>query len=552
MASEPDLDEPGMCTCVDARFAHCDACEFASSTILPARGGFARLRVTHSMTEPRKRRWLTRLGLLFGLLIFSLLAFAIVEHFRGKAMFSRRIAELKSSGEELKVAAFLPKPVELGKNAFTILATLTTRTESILTNAAYGPPSMNFNETTRAVVAWKLARWEASDGVTNDWDWLAPQLNDAGELIAQLQAAAACPEYDCGFDYNKGFLDFQIGPLHTVKNAAQVLSAATIHELYRGNVNAAHSNLCTLAKLVVMQEPEPLVICQLVRFACATIAFNTTWQLMQSTELTQPQLAELQAIWARAQFAEDMGRALEMERAMAMTFAEQLRSSSANLEFTLNEQESVVDTVGDLLGSLPARGFVLHRIYAPFWRFAWSAQDELRSLNRWQFMIKRERFARTNSWADLASKEDPDLEVYAHLFDDGEEYKPNIYDRLRYLFSNRTFSITDVIIRKELEAQTLQRLAVTAIAIQRFRKAQAKLPSDLNALVPGYLSAVPMDPMDGKPLRFRKESESSFLLYSVGRDGKDDGGDASPAAPEKPYRQIWDGKDALWPVTEEP
>ena len=109
-----------------------------------------------------------------------------------------------------------------------------------------------------------------------------------------------------------------------------------------------------------------------------------------------------------------------------------------------------------------------------------------------------------------------------------------------------------MIIRKELEAQTLQRLAVTAVAIQRFRKAEAKLPSDLNALVPGYLSAVSMDPMDGKPLRYRKEADNSFLLSSVGRDGKDDSGDASPAAPEKPYRQIWDGKDALWPVTEEP
>jgi hypothetical protein len=54
--------------------------------------------------------------------------------------------------------------------------------------------------------------------------------------------------------------------------------------------------------------------------------------------------------------------------------------------------------------------------------------------------------------------------------------------------------------------------------------------------------------MNGKVLTYRpRPGGDDFLLYSVGEDGKDDGG--NPAQPEgrKAYRQIWDGRDAVWP-----
>ncbi len=500
------------------------------------------------MTQPRtERRWRKRAAIAVGTLFSLVVLFAIIEHCRGKQMLTRRLAELKSHGEELNVAGFLPKPIAHDQNAFTILATLTNRADPILTNASSGPPSMKFVEPGEAIVTWKQSEWEATEGVTNNWDWLDPQLSEASELITQLHTAASRSGFDCGFDYSKAFLDFQIGPIFTIKQAVQVLSAAALNDVHNAQTSTAHSNVCALVKLVVMQEPEPLVICQLVRFACATIAFNTTWQVLQSPDLTERQLAEVQAIWERAQFASDMGRALEMERAMALAYGDQLRTSPQNLAFALDQQESVNDVVGDALGSLPTRGFVLHRIYAPFWRFAWSAQDQLRGLNRWQFVIERERLARTNSWAALSSTEDPDGEIYETFLVGSDQEKATIYDRLRYLFSNQSFSVTDVIIRKELEAETLQQLAVTAIAIQRHRKVSGTLPPDLGALVPRYLPTIPIDRMDGKPLRYRKETENTFQLYSVGADVEDDGGDPSPVSADKPYRQIWDGKDAVWP-----
>ena len=53
--------------------------------------------------------------------------------------------------------------------------------------------------------------------------------------------------------------------------------------------------------------------------------------------------------------------------------------------------------------------------------------------------------------------------------------------------------------------------------------------------------------MNGKPLRYRLEPAGLFRLYSVGRDGADEGGDPAPVAAWKRYSTIWDGRDAVWP-----
>lgn len=64
---------------------------------------------------------------------------------------------------------------------------------------------------------------------------------------------------------------------------------------------------------------------------------------------------------------------------------------------------------------------------------------------------------------------------------------------------------------------------VALLALERFRRNHAKWPEALNDLVPDYLDAVPIDPFDGKPLRYR-HTDGKILLYSVGKDGEDDDG----------------------------
>ena len=82
------------------------------------------------------------------------------------------------------------------------------------------------------------------------------------------------------------------------------------------------------------------------------------------------------------------------------------------------------------------------------------------------------------------------------------------------------------------EHSARMRVAETALGVERFRVTHSgTLPRNLEELVPGCLKAVPLDPYDSKPLRY-KQLPRGFVVYSVGPDRHDDGG-AEPPTPEK-------------------
>lgn len=65
--------------------------------------------------------------------------------------------------------------------------------------------------------------------------------------------------------------------------------------------------------------------------------------------------------------------------------------------------------------------------------------------------------------------------------------------------------------------------AIAALAAERFRIAHRRWPNSLDELVPTTLAKAPEDPYVGGPLRFRR-LDDGIVIYSVARDGKDDGG----------------------------
>ncbi|WP_395738302.1 hypothetical protein [Prosthecobacter sp.] len=81
-----------------------------------------------------------------------------------------------------------------------------------------------------------------------------------------------------------------------------------------------------------------------------------------------------------------------------------------------------------------------------------------------------------------------------------------------------------LIIQEAIYCETLRRQCVAAVAIERYRLAHGKLPAALGDVVPEFYSAVPQDIMDAAPMKYRVEGEEAFALWSIGWDGKDDGG----------------------------
>ena len=107
-------------------------------------------------------------------------------------------------------------------------------------------------------------------------------------------------------------------------------------------------------------------------------------------------------------------------------------------------------------------------------------------------------------------------------------------------------SVTRKVMRMEAAKQTI----IVAIALKRYQLKHGNYPPDLNSLVTEFLASIPLDPVDGKPLRYKLNSDGTFLLYSVGENGVDHGGNPALEKGVKSSSYYWQNPHALdwvWP-----
>ncbi|MCH8828760.1 MAG: hypothetical protein IID45_04205, partial [Planctomycetes bacterium] len=72
-------------------------------------------------------------------------------------------------------------------------------------------------------------------------------------------------------------------------------------------------------------------------------------------------------------------------------------------------------------------------------------------------------------------------------------------------------------------ARTRYDITLIGLGLAAYQAERGSYPQTLARLTPKYAAAVPADLFSGKPLKY-KRTENGFLLYSVGRNGKDEGG----------------------------
>jgi hypothetical protein len=99
------------------------------------------------------------------------------------------------------------------------------------------------------------------------------------------------------------------------------------------------------------------------------------------------------------------------------------------------------------------------------------------------------------------------------------------------------------VLEADRRSRATLRSAAAAVAAERFRRDTGHWPAALDELVPAYVTAVPLDPYDGRPLRSRR-LDDGFVVYSVGPDQADDGGQVHSGGPRglpKDYGlRLWD------------
>ncbi|MHC4210115.1 MAG: hypothetical protein ACYSWT_10430 [Planctomycetota bacterium] len=88
------------------------------------------------------------------------------------------------------------------------------------------------------------------------------------------------------------------------------------------------------------------------------------------------------------------------------------------------------------------------------------------------------------------------------------------------------------------------------LAVEGYRAEHGECPPTLQALVPAWLDAVPEDPYSDGPFVYRlvsgDEQGRGYVLYSVGADGRDDGGLPHPVEPMAAFTRGGEGQDFVF------
>jgi hypothetical protein len=92
--------------------------------------------------------------------------------------------------------------------------------------------------------------------------------------------------------------------------------------------------------------------------------------------------------------------------------------------------------------------------------------------------------------------------------------------------------------RRPATAQTSADQAAIACALERYRLANGQYPEKLDALVPKFMSQLPVDVITAEPYKYRRTDDGKFVLYSVGWNETDDGG--------TPGNELHDPKQGDW------
>jgi hypothetical protein len=320
--------------------------------------------------------------------------------------------------------------------------------------------------------------------------------------------------------------------------------------LREGNTHAALADLVAQVRLPRLLAEDRIVISELVRIAIGAIARTGTWEALQADGWTDEDLAALQAAWESQGFAAALAHSLEGERVFGDESSEMVRKSNEDaiaalygLEEVFGVDDAERPTWERFARSLPCgegvAEFSKKQVYCRLWRFAWSHQDQQHGLENMQRLIEITRTAAKEK--SFASVRDAIDQL------DEESLNRNLYDKLRYP-NSQSLSALSRSVNKAMRAETERSMSICATALKRYSLRHGKLPASLHALVPDLVATVPVDYMDGQPLRYRLNRDGSFTLYSVGEDGKDDGGDALVLPGEKAIRNLWVRKDYVWPT----
>ena len=438
-------------------------------------------------------------------------------------------AELRVKGEKLTWTELgYPRPAEPGDAMNRLLAGI-----SRLGPTAFQPwrfELMQFSAAGQARAAWQARLPPRTILGTNllTWSELAVEFEAVVGALGQIRSALTNPPVRFFSDPENSFDGAKQPPFVELRKAAQWLTGDLVLAMQAEQKARARSDIVSLAQLAQVHRVDPTLVSQMIRTAITGLGLVATWEALQADGWSETDLAAMQRAWEEVDLLAGLEQALVGERA----FGEMSFTSARNLapDFPWPDNQGPRRTMGEALQET---------IVQPYWRMHMDS-DELLMLRHYQRSLETVRQLRGNgTW--LVAKREFDASAAELNLELSHPIKRYRYALSRVIIPNTTRASTTVV-RNEIQ----RRLTIVMLALERYRLGQGNYPADLKSLVPDFLTIVPRDLMSTAPLNYRLNTNGTFTLYSVGEDGRDDGGDPQPVGVTNRF-DLWSGRDAVWP-----
>lgn len=471
-----------------------------------------------SAPEQSRRRFFSRRTarafLIVAAAIAGLLALIwIEENWRGKRAWEAYQREWEAKGERFDRAAFRPKPVPPEEN-FVATPFLAPLMDFEATQGAFQWRDSNAVRRIQNVAIGRAAEWIGN--------WQKAEFSDLAAVADELEINAGPPP-DEQSDASPARRVLQVlgrhqavfAELHQAKERPeavwqnemdsqasgavqrfgilkalnQVVILRALAELDDGRTNEALADVELALRLSDSLRSEPLLISYLVRVSLFKAALQPVWEGLARHRWTDAQLGRLEEKLGSIDFLKDYGVTMRGERAFSVDAMAQVRA-------------------GRFPGA-PAGQPGMRQMLMPTGMFY---QNQVAICRMFQEAI-------------LPSVDSAKHRVYPEKSRDAA-LTAILRRRTPYnVFAWLLFPAIQKSAQQAALAQSSVDLARVACALERHRLAEGRYPDSLEALAPRFIASLPPDVISGEPLKYEHAPDGTFVLYSVGWNGADDGGE---------------------------
>ena len=481
--------------------------------------------------------WRNFRSFLFGLACLATLIALLYaeEDWRGKHAWEKFKREWEAKGEKFDRASVVPPAVPEEQN-FALTPVVASSYETFLDKHGHALWPRNTNVANRLEMAVSH-NYESPSNGTGNWQkstmsdlkvWqqyyrtLAAKTNEfpvssqpqspaADVLLAlskydstieELRRSSQLPSSRFPLEYDKENPDDMLLPhLGALKGSTPVLRLRAIAELQNGQSDQALADIKLLLRLTDSIRTEPFLISHLVRIAMGNLTLQPIYEGLADHKWPDAQLVELDSELAKLDFIADYKLAMRGEMVLCQGgFFDYLRHHPGQL--------SNLSGNGDT--APPAPAFAPSRLIPSGWFY----QNQLHCARMMVEFYLPVADANQGIISPAAARHANEV-----LFAETKTTTPyNIIERMLL----PTFGH---IANKFAYAQSAADLARVAIALERYRLAHGEYPESLDVLAPQFIAKLPHDVINGQPLHYRRTSDGQFVLYSVGWNETDDGGE---------------------------